>query len=301
MTLTGIHLLLSYQCTLECDHCFVWGSPWQTGTMSLTNVRRLLDQAEALGTVEWIYFEGGEPMLFYPVLVAGAQDAARRGFQVGVVTNAYWATEVDDAVAWLRPFAGIVGDLSLSSDALHGQAAADRQVRFAREAAERLGIPVGTISVASPEVTDAASSVGQLPTGECGVMYRGRAVEKLADKVAGHHWEDFERCPYENLRDPGRLHIDPLGYVAICQGIALGNAFETPLADLWASYEPENHPIVGPLLRGGPAELVRQYALPHQDTYADACHLCDAARRQLRSRFPDVLAPDQMYGVVEQG
>ena len=39
MELTGLHLLLTYQCNLECDHCFVWGSPWQSGTMTLQNVR----------------------------------------------------------------------------------------------------------------------------------------------------------------------------------------------------------------------------------------------------------------------
>ena len=46
-------------------------------------------------------------------------------------------------------------------------------------------------------------------------------------------------------------------------------------------------------------ELVRRYALPHADSYADACHLCYEARRALRARFPDVLAPDAMYGVPE--
>ena len=46
-------------------------------------------------------------------------------------------------------------------------------------AAEQLGIPFGVISVAEPEVTNAASTTGQLPVGETAVMYRGRAVEKL--------------------------------------------------------------------------------------------------------------------------
>lgn len=38
MTLRGLHLLLTYQCNLECDHCFVWGSPWQAGTMTLQGI-----------------------------------------------------------------------------------------------------------------------------------------------------------------------------------------------------------------------------------------------------------------------
>ena len=33
--LSGLHLLLTYQCTFECDHCFGWGGPFQTGTMTL--------------------------------------------------------------------------------------------------------------------------------------------------------------------------------------------------------------------------------------------------------------------------
>ena len=34
MKLSGLHLLLTCQCTFECDHCFVWGSPWQSGVMT---------------------------------------------------------------------------------------------------------------------------------------------------------------------------------------------------------------------------------------------------------------------------
>ena len=51
MKLTGLHLLLTYQCTFECDHCFAWGSPWQSGTLTLAATRDILEQARALGTV----------------------------------------------------------------------------------------------------------------------------------------------------------------------------------------------------------------------------------------------------------
>jgi hypothetical protein len=85
----------------------------------------------------------------------------------------------------------------------------------------------------------------------------------------------------------------------ICQGISIGNLFEEPLAEICAAYEPETHPVIGPLLQGGPVELVRRYDLSREDGYADACHLCDAARRSLRSRFPETLTPDQLYGELE--
>jgi hypothetical protein len=71
------------------------------------------------------------------------------------------------------------------------------------------------------------------------------------------------------------------------------------LRELCESYDPETHPIVGPLLVGGPAELCRRYGLDLSSGAADACHLCYLARSALRVRFPDVLIPAQMYGVPE--
>ncbi len=298
MKLTGLHLLLTYQCVLECDHCFVWGSPWQTGTMTLQVVEEILQQAQESGTVQWIYFEGGEPFLYYAVLLKGVQEAADLGFQVGIVSNGYWATSEADAIEWLRPFAGVLQDLSVSSDLYHWSETHSQQARDANAAAAHWGIPVGFISVAQPETVNAATATGQLPTGESAVMYRGRAVEKLADQAEKSPWEQFNQCPYENLRDPGRLHIDPFGNLHICQGISVGNLFQESLASICETYDPDSHPITAPLVTGGPAALIKHYKLPHETVYADACHLCNHACRLLRPKFPHFLGPDQMYGVA---
>jgi MoaA/NifB/PqqE/SkfB family radical SAM enzyme len=297
MRLTGIHLLLTYQCNMECDHCFVWGSPWQSGTMTLRQLRNLLQQAQSLGTVEWFYFEGGEPFLYYPIMMLGAQEAAAMGFKVGLVSNGYWALEVEDAVEWLKPFSGLVQDLSISTDIFHWGEEVEIRVQNMQSAAIEVDIPVGFISIAQPDAHGVDAATGQLPLGESGVMFRGRAAETLVSKTSLHPWEGFTECPYEDLREPGRVHVDPFGNVHICQGISLGNIFQTPLAEICESYDPDTHPITGPLLRGGPAALMRNYELPHDDAYADACHLCDYARRQLRQRYPEILMPDQMYGV----
>jgi MoaA/NifB/PqqE/SkfB family radical SAM enzyme len=297
MKLSGLHLLLTYQCTFECEHCFVWGSPWQNGVMTLDNLRRILHEAQDLGTIESIYFEGGEPFLYYATLLAGVREAALLGYQVGIVSNAYWATSVDDAVEWLRPLVGLITDLSVSSDEFHWNEKLSKQAQNARTAADRLHIPIGLISVAQPEAANAASVIGQLPADESGVMYRGRAVDKLAARARQHPWTEFTRCPHEDLREPGRVHIDPLGYLHICQGISIGNIYRTSLKEICAAYDPASHPIAGPLLKGGPAELARRYDVPHADRYADACHLCYDTRRTLRTRFTQILLPDQMYGV----
>lgn len=297
MKLTGLHILLTYQCNFECDHCFVWGSPWQAGTFTLSQLEDVINQAEQVGTVSSIYFEGGEPFLFYPVLVKAIASAIERGFKVGIVSNGYWATTKEDAREWLKPLVGQLEDLSVSSDLFHYSEEISQQANNACQAAEELGIPIGTISIAQPDTNSVDPAIGQLPPDESGVMYRGRAAEKLVGKAQLKPWTEFTECPYEDLVEPGRVHLDPLGHLHICQGISIGNLFEKPLKEICATYDPDRHPITGPLLLGGPAELVRAYDLPLKQNFADACHLCYTARLNLRERFSELLAPDQVYGI----
>ena len=299
MKLNGLHLLLTYKCTFECDHCFVWGSPWQEGTMTLAQIRDILSQANDLGTVQWIYFEGGEPFMFYALLLRGVRLAVEAGFKVGIVSNAYWATGEEEALEWLKPLAGLIQDLSISSDLYHYNEKLSRQAEDACAAARQLGIPVGTISVAQPEDTNASQVIGQLPESESAVMYRGRACQKLAPRALVKTWTSFTECPHEDLRNPGRVHVDPLGYLHLCQGITPGSLFQKPLKEICAEYDAEMHPIVGPMLESGPVELVRLYEVPHKEAYADACHLCYETRQALRNRFPEFLTPDQVYGVIQ--
>jgi len=297
MNISGLHLLLTFECNLECNHCFVWGSPRQSGTMTLQQIQEILNQAKEMGTVDWIYFEGGEPFLYYGVLRNGVELAASHGFQVGIVSNGYWATDLDDAVTCLGPFTGLVQDLSISSDSYHWSKKLEQRTKNAVAAAEKLAIPVGVISVAQPEAANADVASGQIPAGESAVVFRGRAVEKLAARTTQRDWEQYTECPFEDLREPERVHVDPLGNVHICQGISLGNVFNEPLGKIFEQYDPDAHPITGPLLKGGPAELVRRYGLGCKQGYSDACHLCCEARGELRARFPETLTPDQMYGV----
>ena len=59
MKLTGLHLLLTYRCTYECDHCFVYSSPNAEGTMTLEFAKNAIRQAKELCSVNGIYGEGG--------------------------------------------------------------------------------------------------------------------------------------------------------------------------------------------------------------------------------------------------
>jgi hypothetical protein len=298
--LTGIHFLLTYMCNSECDHCFVYSSPQAQGTFTLKQIRDVLAEAARIGAVEWVYFEGGEPFLFYPLMLEGLRIARDMDFRTGVVTNAYWAISDQDAELYLKPLQERqVADVSVSDDKFHYADEGVTPSKRAIVAAKRIGLSVGPICIEQPSV-EVGSAAGQergAPVIGGGAKFRGRAVKTLTGGLPTRPWSELAECPYEDLRNPGRVHVDSYGHVHLCQGLSMGNLWETPLSELVASYDGDSHPICGPLLRGGPALLVKEYGLEHAERYVDECHFCYLARLALIERFPQFLAPRQVYGL----
>ncbi len=313
-----LHFLVTLQCTRACPHCFVWGGPGQRATMAVEDLRAWIGEAADAG-LSSCAFEGGEPFLYHPTLLEGVKEAKRRGLTAGVVTNGYWAVSDDTARTALEPLARAgLGSMMISTDDYHGGAEAARRARVALAAGEALGI-------------NAYLSETRLED----VMFRGRAAERLAPAVlSGADTgrgpdtgtrpdtgarsrksappQDFTRCPHESLGDPGRVHVDPDGNLHVCQGLVMGNLRRRHLKDILGTFRPVEHPVIGPLLAGGPAALVviaaatasptsaassgRHQLFEPRAIYADACHLCYEARRALRGRYPEALGPRYLYG-----
>jgi Radical SAM superfamily len=297
--LTGIHILLTYQCTSECDHCFLHCGPQRQGTFTLEQLRALLRQAQNLGTITTVYFEGGEPFLYYPVMLEGLRLARAAGFQAGIVSNAYWATSLQDALHWLAPIAELgISDLSISDDDFHRADEHDCRAEYACMAARVLGIPSFTICIEQPgKVISIDPEERGKPVTGGGVRFKGRAAEKLTDGLPRHPLAELATCPHEDLLVPERVHVDAYGSVHLCQGISLGNIWQTPLVELIGNYDGWKHPIAGPLLRGGPRRLIEEYDLHPGNAFVDECHACYTARKMLLDRFPQSLAPKEVYGV----
>lgn len=266
--------------------------------MTIFDIRQILAEAEKTGNIGTICFEGGEPFLYYQTMLWGLREAKRCGFRRLIVTNAYWATSLEDARVWLTPISEVgVHDLALSDDVYHYGEDEENLAKYAYEAAKDLNLPVGKITIeGTKKYLEKVGWKGKPVVGGK-VQFKGRAVEKLTEGLPTKQWTEFDKCLDEDFANQGRVHIDPFGYVHVCQGIAMGNMKHTPLTELFVNFDPEKHPICGPILRGGPAELVREYQVEHEEGYVDECHLCYSTRLKLRKKFPEILAPDQIYGV----
>lgn len=279
-SLKGIHFLISYGCSSECEHCFIWGTPRRDAGMTVELVDELLEQVLALGTVTDVCGEGGESFTKYEVLLHFLRRATELGLSAGALTNASWVEsreQAEERIAELMA-AGLT-NLGISTDEWHQKY-----------------IPVERVDTLLAVCEAAGLSASRMESPLEGVMFRGRAAERLAPRVPTRPAEELTACPHEQLGAPGRIHLDCYGKLHLCQGIVVGAGLP---AEAVAGFDPERHPIVSRLVHGGPYALA-QYAAEHgfeiASGYADACHLCYRTREFLRPRFPDLLGPDEMYG-----
>ncbi len=291
MPLTAVHLRLTYRCVHECDHCAHWGAPWQDAAMTRIEVMRVLDDASEIASVESIRFEGGEPFLYYPILLEGIRAARARGFRVEVSTSGSWASDPAAAIEWLAPLASSgVQWIGIHDDRFRPPAPGPDRTALAMGAAEILGIPC-FVERCGPPTTRA----GGMET-DRSLLLRGRAADGLEGRVAPAGPEALDRCGHEDLRSPRRVHVDPYGLVLLCPGIAIGSLYWDTLRGVMEQYAPDRDPVLAPLLRGGPEALARELGVELPAGEASACQACYRVREALRERFPDRLGPPAVYG-----
>ncbi len=279
-SLTAIHFLITYGCSAECDHCFIWGTPRRSAAMTAETIDYFLEQVNSIETITGVCAEGGESFTQYDVLVHFLRAATRRGLTASALTNASWVESRQQAEARIAELmaAGLTS-LGISTDQWH-----------------RRFIPVECVDTLLSVCAKAGLTASRMETSPDGVMFRGRAAERLAGSRPMRPAAELTKCPHEKMDAPSRVHLDCYGNLHLCQGLVLGNG---SIAEAIASYDPATHPIVRALLEGGPyalAQLAETFGFAIAPGYVDACHLCYRAREFLRPRFPELLGPDEMYG-----
>ena len=263
-------------------------------------VDQILREAQKINSVEWIFLNGGEPFMRFPQMLNCIKKIVQLGFNTGIVTNGFFARTEDCALRFLRPLQQLgVSEVRISNDSYHYKSTGTTPAQNALKVSRDLGLPVSQIRVSSEFSEDhtPVEPIETLPSINRPLRYQGRASESLTQGLTLSSWRTFSHCPLNEIDEPNSIYIDPYGNVQICPGINIGNTGETPLAELITAYSAADHPFYGSIAQGGPALLSEAYGFVHGVGYVDACHMCYTIRQQLRERFPDYLAPRQVYGL----
>lgn len=178
------------QCNLRCLHCYSSSGPGEGAALDADLVRRVVDDAAALG-YRTLSLSGGEPFL-YRDLAAVLRHAREAGMRTAVVTNGtLFGGGRLDAVA------GLVDRLVVSID---GRPELHNRVRAAPWAFDRMaeglalvreaGLPFGLLATVTNESWPHLACVARFAVDQGAVLLQlhavegvGRAAEAMSDDV----------------------------------------------------------------------------------------------------------------------
>ena len=118
--LRDIGLVLTYKCQVACPHCVVEAGPHRVEEVSLDDAFDWIRQIASYGNgrIRALSLTGGEPFYNIDRLQRISSFGEACGLLVSAVTNAYWASNKQRAVALLKEL-GAIKILSISTDEHH--------------------------------------------------------------------------------------------------------------------------------------------------------------------------------------
>jgi organic radical activating enzyme len=139
--LRNVGLMMTYKCQVTCPHCIVQAGPHRKEEMTLDDACNWVRQIAAYrhGYIKVVALTGGEPFYNLDNLRIISNCVQDSGLLTSVVTNAFWASTPEKALAVLKELPAI-RILSISTDIYHQVAIPLTWVKNAAQAAEACGI-----------------------------------------------------------------------------------------------------------------------------------------------------------------
>lgn len=311
----SLTFLMTYKCTSECKHCLFRASPYQDNLISLKDVKRDLRNLKTNHPVDSVYFFGGEPLLYFELLVNLIREVKKLEIPncetIGIITNGFWGKNDSISKKYAKGLkeAGL-NSLVISVDAFHQEFVPIDAVKGTIRAAREVGIEwikingksLGDIGVNNRYNRQTKCLIRELEkefdVDEIDVkplMVVGRAADHLKKYLPV---TEIPSGKCDRIRNPTYIEIDPNGWVWFCSGIAIGNTRKKSISEIVRGYDYKEHQILCRIVDKGPKsllELAMEKGYKPLQGYADECHLCFSVRRFLRPFYPDILVPAHFY------
>ncbi len=298
-------IIFTYKCNFFCKHCSMRASPSDSTVIDLSLFKKAVDDAEEIPSIYTIAISGGEPTLFLNRLLQAVRYAYYKGFNVRVVTNAWWASTIEQSrklVSMLKN-AGL-NELNVSYDDFHkpwlekygGERNIVNAVRAAVE--EGLRVAIAVVRYSENDIINRSYIINLLKKNNIisenitiieDYVYRfGRGVSIEPDIDKKHYNKQILRLKMPCNEIGTTLAIHPDGTVMACCGhiirdkaariVTIGNLTREPLLDIikrmwrnpfywWLSIKGP-HAVLDELLKVDVESLIKKYRIYSR------CELC---------------------------
>ena len=313
-------ILFTYRCTISCRHClFACRGARPDVVMDADRCVRYLAQLHELGRV--VHIAGGEPMMYWDVLAETLDKASGQGLAPQFVeTNCSFADSdevVRDRFTSFKEH-GLFGVL-LSADPYHQAHVPPENFIRARGIAREVFGPANVWATDAPD--EQVREYARIARDERRLTeyvrahppsLTGSAYVELAGVVDSVPLAEAppppgSRTPPEQQHCAGEfdaetiweVHVDPYDNIQTNCGVTLGRADRTPVAEVMARGPAAANAIARTLSESGPIGLAefarREHGFHIPETAQQKCALCFVTRCFLRSHYPDILAPQEIY------
>jgi hypothetical protein len=304
-----VGIILSYRCHSACKHClYNCGPGWEKEPISTETLREALRAVTSWPRTPQVHFTGGEPFLFFPLLLEGVRISAELGVTSYVETSANWCLDRRDAVERFQILkdAGLKAVL-ISCSPFHAEKTPPIRTLEAVHAALEVFDSDGVIvylpdflrvvqafdlehptPLSRYEQEFGAEGARRILWQGYSIISGGRSGYELGRVAPRRDAKAFaeETCALDILY-AHHSHLDLYGnYISgFCGGLSIGNWHDLPQLRIDFSHG-RHPPLIEILVERGPfglLELARTgfgyQSLP--DGYAGKCHLCVDVRRHL--------------------
>ena len=143
-----IALLITKQCTAQCEMCCFGCSPQSEEKMPIKYIEKVIEESAGIEDIETIGFSGGEPFLEYSNLLKMCKFAKEKNKKVICTSNGFWGTTYDRTLKIVSEIreAGL-SRLSLSVDQFHGEYISINKIKNILKASREVGLAVDIGSV----------------------------------------------------------------------------------------------------------------------------------------------------------
>lgn len=284
MIYSTLGVILHDRCNAKCSICSLSCSPDAPNELDIDRLQEIISSCVGT-TIKYVSFTGGEPFLRYKELKQLVTFTHTAGLKPSIVTNAFWATSLDESIKRLTELKDSgLERINFSCDNHHKEFIPISNINNAMLACETIELPY-ILAMSRLKDEKLGQIVDQFDHSISCLKLLVNACQPVGAAVENYSYSDFERpltsfdssCPYAGI-----VTIHSSGEIFPCcahyvfqTNLNIANYSEVLMPEVLTRIK--NNGLLYLLRNKGLAPFISEYpelALQNHSRFASPCEIC---------------------------